>query len=255
MLKKVAIVLLLALTSCASQGGALKPDALSVQRSAAVFVKSMESEGGLAVSDETGLDVLFSADGRYVRFESRGTTLFADLEEETLLVPYAAVKDILSDGQTSDEELATIEASAPLFADGAMLEVRVRSMPPPANAGRQFARLLEIRNSTVTLVRMLSSDPSALAKEVSKSRTVSGTHYALTMDMKAVFHHLDLGEDSYLRYVSNELGLSFEGRDEMLSGPSFSPPLLATLAGNPLPEFWNGKRVSLDELESSLVTS
>ena len=251
-MRKLTIALLLVLTACASQGGALDPQTLSVQRSAAIFVKGMNEQGGLLVTDETGLEVLFSSDGKYARFESRGTTLFADLEKETLLVPYAAVKDILSDGQNSEEELAVVEAAAPLFAKGAMLEVRVQSMPPPANAGRQFIRLLEIRNSTVTLLRILAADPSVLVKEVSKESSGYSVSYGITMEMKAAFHYLDLEEDAYLRYVSNELSVYFDGRNMMSSGPSFSPPLYSTLSSHPLPEFWNGERVALDDLESAL---
>lgn len=254
-MRKLTIALLLVLTACSGQGGTPDPQTLSVQRSAAVFVKAMNKQGGLLVTDGIGLEVLFSSDGKYARFESSGTTLFADLEKETLLVPYAAVKDILSKGKNSKEELVIMEAASPLFAKGAMLEVRAQSVQSRTNSGRQFARLLEIRNSTVTLLRFLAVDPSVLVKEVSKESSGYSVSYGITMDMKAAFYYLDLEEDAYLRYVSNELSVYFDGKNMMSSGPSFSPPLYSTLAPHPLPKFWNGDRVALDDLESALSTS
>ncbi len=248
-------MLLLALTACAGQGGAPDAETLSAQRSALVFVEDMEKQGGLLVSDDTGLEVLFSSDGRYARFESEGTTLFADLQKETLLMPYASVKDMLSDGKSDEGELAVIEAVAPLFAEGAMLEVKAHAAQSRTNSGRQFARLLEIRNSTVTLVRVLASDPELFVERVSKKVTRSSVLYGITTDMKSVSRHLGLEEDAYLRYVSNELSVYFDGRGSMSSGPAFSPSLYSAIAPHPLPEFWNGERVELDDLESALAAS
>lgn len=254
-LRKFTIVLLLVLTACAGQGGVPDAETLSAQRSALIFVKAMDKKGGLLVSDDTGLEVLFSSDGRYARFDSDGTTLFADLKKETLLMPYAAVKDILSDGKNDDGELAVIESSAPIFANGAMLEVRAHSALSRTNSGRQFSRLLEIRNSTVALVRILASDPELFVEKASKKETGSSVLYGITTDMKAVSRHLGLEEDAYLRYVSNELSVYFDGRGVMSSGPAFSPSLYSAVALHPLPEFWNGERVTLDDLESALTAS
>ena len=254
-MRKLTIMLLLVLTACAGQGMTLEAETLSAQRSALAFVKAMNKQGGLWVSDDTGLDVLFSSDGRYARFDSDGVTLFADLKKETLLMPYAAVKDILSDGKNDEEELVIIEASAPLFANGAMLEVKAHSSMSRTNSGRQFARLLEIRNSTVALVRILASDPELFVEKASKKETGSSVLYGITTDMKSVSRHLSLEEDAYLRYVSNELSVYFDGKGAMSSGPAFSPSLYSSVAPHPLPEFWNGERITLDDLESALAAS
>ena len=251
-LRKLTIALLLVLTSCAGQVGTPDPETISVQRSAAAFVKKMDRQGGLLVTDKTELEVVFSSDGKYARFESKGITLFADLEKEMLLVPYAVVKDVLVNGKNNEDELAVVEAAAPLFDKGAMLEVSIQSKSPLENAGRQFARLLEIRSSTVSLLRILAADPSVLVKELSKESSGYSVSYGITMDMKAAFYYLDLEEDAYLRYVSNELSVYFDGKNMMSSGPSFSPPLYSTLSSHPLPEFWNGERVALDDLKSAL---
>ena len=73
--------------------------------------------------------------------------------------------------------------------------------------------------------------------------------------MKSVSRHLSLEEDAYLRYVSNELSVYFDGKGAMSSGPAFSPSLYSSVAPHPLPEFWNGERVTLDDLESALAAS